>query len=307
MWRKTLSAFLLSAFAFMSACSGSVEPPSGGYEIRSTDIAIKSRGVAVPATFVTPVSADGEKFPLVVMAHGHGGSREEAGGFTRVAESLAHHGVASIRMDFPGCGESSESFTENNLSNMLLDLQASREFAGSQPAVDNDRVGLFGYSMGGRLVALLSEIDPSYKVMAAWAPAVEAGAARERKEMRSLGGVGYYDALRKQAEATGATEYTTRWGTKLQLGYRWFTDLEETRPLEALARFEGPLLVIYGDRDDVVPPEVSEAAIAAAKNSSEVIGHVVAGAEHGLGFYTHRPEIAAEVVDTTVEFFHTHL
>ena len=43
------------------------------------------------------------------------------------------------------------------------------------------------------------------------------------------------------------------------------------------------------------------------ENSSEVIGHVVAGAEHGLGFYTDRPEIAAEVVDTTVEFFHTHL
>jgi fermentation-respiration switch protein FrsA (DUF1100 family) len=67
------------------------------------------------------------------------------------------------------------------------------------------------------------------------------------------------------------------------------------------------LLVIYGDRDDVVLPEVSEAAIAAAKNSSEVIGHVVAGAEHGLGFYTDRPEIAAEVVHTTVEFFQTHL
>lgn len=102
-------------------------------------------------------------------------------------------------------------------------------------------------------------------------------------------------------------EYTTRWGTTLQLGYRYFIDLEQTKPLESIARFEGPLLVLYGDQDDVVPPEISEAAIAAAKNSSEVVRHVVVSANHALGFYTNRPEIAAEVVDKTVEFLRQRL
>ena len=78
-------------------------------------------------------------------------------------------------------------------------------------------------------------------------------------------------------------------------------------PLESLATFEGPLLVLYGNLDDVIPPATSEAAIAAARSSSEVVQHVVAGADHGLGFYTDQPEIAAEVVDTTALFLRERL
>jgi dienelactone hydrolase len=274
------------------------------FEVRSVDTAVESRGVAVPVTYVTPVVSDGMQVPLVVMAHGHGGSRQEGGGYQMVAEAMAQNGIASIRMDFPGCGDSSESFTNNNLSNMLLDLQASREYMRSMPQIDNDRVGLLGYSMGGRLVALLGEIDPSYKVMVAWTPAVADGAERE---LDSLGGPEAYQVLKQRALDTGMAEYTTRWGSKLQLGYRWFTDLEETKPLESLTTFEGPLLVLYGDQDDVVPPATSEAAINAARSSSDVVRHVVAGANHALGFYTNEPEVAAEVINTTVDFLTSRL
>ena len=269
------------------------------------DMTMSSRGVDVPVTIVTP--AEGNAFPLVVMAHGHGGSREEGGGFPMVAEALAKQGIATIRMDFPGCGDSTESFTENNLGNMLLDLQAAREFVTSHADIDSDRVGLLGYSMGGRLVTLLAAIDPNYKVMAIWAPAVDNGSVRERREFELLGGPDMYAELRAQAEETGMAEYTTRWGMPLQVGIRWFIDLEESMPLEAIARFEGPLLVLYGDADDVVPPATAEAAIAAATSSSEVARHIVASAEHGLGFYTERPEIAAEVVSTTAGFFAARL
>ena len=234
------------------------------------------------------------------MAHGHGGSRDEAGGFRRVAEALAKSGVASIRVDFPGCGDSTEPFTENNLTNMLRDLQAAREFAGSRPDIDNARVGILGYSMGGRLAVLLAEENPDYTVMVTWAPNVADGNSREVAE---LGGPEAYRSLKQEAQETGVAEYTTRWGTTLRLGPRWFTDLEESSPLRSLGKYRGPLLVLYGDQDDVVPPSTAEAAIASATSSSEVVRHVVAGAEHGLGFYSNRPDIATDVVETTAAFF----
>jgi len=265
---------------------------------------IPSRGVAVPVSYVTPAISTDDRFPLVVMAHGHGGSRQEGGGYQLMAEAMARHGIASIRMDFPGCGDSVESFTNNNLSNMLLDLQAAREYAVSQPEIDRSRVGLLGYSMGGRLVALLAGMDPSYKVMVVWTPVAADGA---QDMFDSLGGPEAYNVLKEQARSNGTAEYTTRWGTRLQLGYSWFTDLEETMPRDSLATFEGPLLVLYGNLDDVIPPATSEAAIAAARSSSEVVRHVVAGADHGLGFYTDQPEIAAEVVDTTALFLRERL
>ena len=304
MKRQDAIIFFLFVLVSLASCSANDADSLNKPTMQSKDTTIQSRGVAIPMTYVAPVAKDSEQFPLVVMAHGHGGSREEGGGYRLTAETLAQNGIASIRMDFPGCGDSTESFTENNLSNMLLDLQAARAFVATKAEIDQDRVGLIGYSMGGRLVVLLAEIDPSYKAMVAWTPAVANGAMRE---INSLGGPDAYNDLKERARQSGMAEFTTRWGSTLQLGYQWFIDLEETQPLESLATFRGPLLVLYGDKDDVVVPATSEAAIAAAKNSSEVIRHVVAGADHALGFYTNEPEIATEVVETTVEFLRQRL
>lgn len=304
MRRFFLPILCLRGVLTLASCSADRPDSSGHPEFLSVETTIPSRHVAVPVTLVTPAVSNGKQFPLVVMAHGHGGSREEGGGYRLSAQAMARRGIASIRMDFPGCGDSTESFTENNLSNMLLDLQAAREFAGTREEIDNERVGLLGYSMGGRLVALLAAMDPSYKVIVTWTPAVANGA---EGQVDSLGGPDIYYTLKERARETGMAEYTTRWGTTLQLGYQWFIDLEESMPLESLATFKGPLLVLYGDQDDDVPPSISEAAIAAAKNSSEVVRHVVAGADHALGFYTIQPEIATEVVNTTVEFLSQRL
>ena len=268
--------------------------------VGSIDTTFESRGVMVPATIVAPANNGGKAVPLVVIAHGHGGSREEGGSFPRVAADLAALGIASIRMDFPGCGDSTESFAENNLSNMLLDMQAARVFVEAQIDVDETRVGLLGFSMGGRLVALLSEIDPSYQVMATWAPAVSNGAEREIRS--TFGGPEAYEINKRRAQEEGSSVYTTMWGTQLEVGPQWFTDLEESSPLTALAKFSGPLLVIYGDADESVPPAVSASAVSAATSSSEVVSVVIPTASHGLGFYTNRPEIADQVVEATVDF-----
>ena len=137
MRRELAHSLILLGMLLLAACG----PDGPRYEFASVDTTVSSRGVAVPATFVHPVAEGEEKFPLVVLVHGHGGTRNEAGGFTRVAEELATRGIASIRMDFPGCGDSVESFANNNLTNMLTDLRASRDYALSQPNIDGALVG----------------------------------------------------------------------------------------------------------------------------------------------------------------------
>jgi dienelactone hydrolase len=294
---------LLCGLFLVSACgsdeSPADSPTSDGPQVISIDTVYESRGVSIPATLVSPATKSGESVPLIVMAHGHGGSRVEGGSYPRVAAELAELGIASIRMDFPGCGDSTESFVENNLSNMLLDLQAARIFAESQIDIDETRVGLLGYSMGGRLVALLSEIDPSYQVMATWAPAITNGSEIMTS---ALGGLEGYRAMKKQAQESGFAVQTTPWGTEHELGPRWFTDMEESMAKAALAKFSGPLLVVYGGADAVVPPATPEAAASAAINSSEVVSVMIPTATHALGFYTNRPKIADQVVETTVKF-----
>lgn len=295
-------AIILLALAaiVLSACQPEARVPQVDFEFASIETSVPSRGVAVPVTFVHPVTAGDEKFPLVVLAHGHGGTRNEAGGFTQVAERLATLGIASIRMDFPGCGDSVESFANNNMSNMLQDIESSRDFALSRPNIDPNRVGMLGFSMGGRLAYMAAAKDSSYKVLVTWA----AGAANGAGSMfEFVGGQDAYDAMKLQAASEGFAPFTTPWGQQQKLGLQFFTDLETSRPMDAVGKLTVPLLVLYGDQDQVVLPAVAEAVIAAATSSSEVQRHVIKGANHGLGLFTDEPQYTAEAVSTTVDFF----
>jgi len=297
-------AFFLVALVLVVPNSFAEQQSATEYEFESIETTVSSRGVAVPVTIVQPTGTAGESFPLVVMAHGHGGTRNEAGGFTSVAEGLAAKGVATIRMDFPGCGESTESFRQNNLTNMLEDIQASRDFALLQSHIDHDRVGLLGYSMGGRMALMLASTDFDYKAIATWAPA---GANGSDTEVDFMGGPDAYRQLKRTAVAEGFVNFTTDWGQHQQLGAQWFEDLETSNPMDSIRHFDGALLVLYGDHDDVVPPRISEAVIAAAVSSNEVVRHIVAGAGHGLGLFNGKPELTAEAVDTTVDFLSERL
>ncbi len=293
--RRFRSVLILITVFGLAACADNTPEPAA-FAVNSTEFAVKSRGELIPVTVTVPVTD--EAVPLVVMAHGHGGSREEGGGYTRLAQTLSESGIATIRMDFPGCGDSTESFTANNLSNMLADIGASEDYALRTLNVDPERVGLMGYSMGGRLMSLYSAKNPDREVMAVWAPAVN-----PEPMFHMFGGQSEYELLRDTAQRTGEARYTTVWGSELVLGAQWFADMEASKPLDALSRYQGSLLVVYGDEDEAVYPATVEQGIAAASSARDIVAVKIPTAKHGLGFYTQRPEIADQVIETTVTFF----
>jgi len=284
-------ACLVCAACGSDSSSGKIETP------------VQSRGIEIPATFVLPAPEAGDAVPLVVMAHGHGGTRDESGAFTQVAEALAERGIASVRVDFSGCGESTEPFTENYLTNMLADVRASREFAIQHPRINPDRVAILGYSMGGRLAMLATEQD-SYSAVALWTPVASDGF---ESMIDYVGGPESYDRLRREAKSVGAAVFETPWGAEQHLNLKWFTDLEETQPLAAIHKYEGALLVVYGNKDEAIHPRYSKAALTNAVRSRPKIGHVVDGGGHGLGFYDNKPAMANSVVRTTARFLEENL
>ena len=269
----------------------------------STETVVPSRGIQIPATFVHPVSQSGGKVPLVVMAHGHGGTRDEVGGFTRVAEELSKNGIASIRVDFSGCGESTESFTENVLTNMLADIRASREFAIGNSRIESGRIGVLGYSMGGRLAMLATQED-QYSAVALWTPVASNGI---ESLIGFIGGQQAYETMKSEAGRAGFAVIETPWGDVQHLSLRWFADLEDSKPLSAIRHFDGALLVLYGNKDDAIDPRFSKLVVSTAVDSHPLTEHVVDGAGHGLGFYDDNAAMSAEVVTTTIRFFTEHL
>lgn len=49
------------------------------YEYTETDVMIDAGDHQIPATVTLPIGAEGETFPAVVMLHGNGSTRHEAG------------------------------------------------------------------------------------------------------------------------------------------------------------------------------------------------------------------------------------
>ncbi len=260
---------------------------------------IESRGIKIPVKYVIPKEKSKKKFPLVVMAHGHGGSKDENGGFTAIADSLAKNGIASIRMDFSGCGESTESFTENRLKNMLEDIKNARDFMLTKNNINPNKVALFGYSMGGRLAMMTSGVDSSYKAVGLLAPAAHngndllAGLFGDKVEE-------YYD----KASKGGYFDYTTIYGQEQKISKGFMDDLKNSDAISDFSKFKGRVLVMYGDKDTVVNPLISLAAAGSVSNNAKSVQtHMVKGADHGYGFYSDEVSIKNDVVNTTTQFY----
>jgi len=79
-------------------------------------------GLHLVGTFVGP---DGSSDLAVVLVHGGGVTREEGGFFTRLADGLAEAGVASLRYDLRGHGESEGRQEESVLTVHLNDIQVA--------------------------------------------------------------------------------------------------------------------------------------------------------------------------------------
>ena len=254
----------------------------------------------VPAVVTLP-SGEGP-FPAVVMNHGHGGSKDENVGFVGVARALAQAGFATIRMDFPGCGDSEASFQDNTMTNMIADSNAGLAYLLDNYPIDADRLGILGYSMGGRIASEIvgAENNPYKAVVLLSAAAVDA----ETLAPSIFGDLETYNELKATAEKDGFATFTTIYGQTQELSKAWFADMEAGKPLESLTKFTGPVLVLHGDQDVVVTDEMNKAIVSAYPAAQEI---VVPDADHGYGFYSDQPEVTALVETSITDFFTLNL
>lgn len=263
------------------------ENESQGLEFESNDITIENEGRNIPATFVVP-SGEG-KYPLVVMHHGFAGSRQEAGGFEKIAEALAKEGIASIRLDFAGCGDSKEPYTEYNFTNNKSDSKACLNYALENEKIDKEKLGILGYSMGGRISILLTQEENPYKAMALLAPAAftsETNAIAEAK-----------DNLKK-AEKTGSIKI--EWfGNDLEVGEQYYKEFVDSCDIIDNMKNTLPTLLMYGDKDTTVPSETT--LNCGEKLNAEVVK--IKDADHGFGFYSGEEESGDQVVEAATKFF----
>ena len=109
--------------------------------------------------------------PCVVIMHGFASSKHGTNrSHVILSEKLAEHGVASLRFDFRGAGDSEGCLSQISLEDMVGDALAALEHTKELDGIDSEKIGIFGSSLGGAIAMLASERFGNVAAMALWAP-----------------------------------------------------------------------------------------------------------------------------------------
>jgi uncharacterized protein len=111
------------------------------------------------------------KYPALLMCHGLGGQKSgKYRLYVALAVKLAENGIAALRIDFRGSGDSEGEFSEMTLDGEVSDALKGLDFLLRDPCVDSSKVGLFGRSVGGAVAVMAARRSGQAKSLVVWAP-----------------------------------------------------------------------------------------------------------------------------------------
>lgn len=245
----------------------------------------------IPYTMLIP---NGEgPFPSIVMCHGYGSNRDEAGGgYALMAPKLAEAGIASIRFDVIGCGESTTDYMEFTLQTDIDDAIKCADFIAAQAGVNPDRIGIMGWSMGGGVALLTAGTDARFKSVLTWAGAYYDGKINEEEYAIALKD-GYYEA-------------TFDWRDPLKQSPKMYEVQQQLKVSEIFPQSAAPVCAINGKLDNVVVPETADKIVALSKNP-ESKAVLLEGADHTFNIFTGDMTAFDELMRITLEWFEATL
>jgi dipeptidyl aminopeptidase/acylaminoacyl peptidase len=234
-----------------------------------------------------------QPFPAISMFHGFTGQRIESHQlFVKTARKLALAGLAVLRFDFRGSGESEGNFFNMTISGEIEDALASLDFLSQQPEVNKNRLGVLGLSMGGFVASYAAARNSRVKALALWAAGARASTMFPT----------YIHLSKKHEEAWLKTGKVDLAGNLLGINFlKNLKNLGDAFPL--LKNFKGKALVVHGGRDSIVP--VSESVL---YKNKKVLGRqatlrIIKGADHTFN----RKDWEKTVIDTTISWFKKNL
>ncbi|ABD11901.1 lysophospholipase [Frankia casuarinae] len=243
----------------------------------SRDTAVSLRtfdGLHLAGTLVTP-EATYER--AAVLVHGGGVTREEGGFFTRLAAGLAEAGVASLRFDLRGHGESEGRQEETTLTAHLNDIAVAlarvREDTGAQV------IHLLGTSFGGGLTAYYAAKRPEEL-----ARLVLLNPQLDYKN-RYVDQKPYWhgDFLDDEAAARLTKDGFIHHSPTVRHGRAMLAEVFWIRPIQVVAEIAAPTLIVHGTKDTFISVDASRAAAPRFQAEHQLVE--IEGAQHGFAVH----------------------
>lgn len=224
------------------------------------------------------------KVPLAVFCHGFTGHKHEKHNmFVKTARALEEAGIASLRFDFAGSGESDGDFRDMTFSSEVSDALSAVEYARSLDFVDASHIYIIGLSMGGAVAGAAAAQRGDVAKLCIWAGAGDLYNVLKNFIIAETGGYvlddsGYIDV---SGNITGKA---------------LLKEAERTDVFAQSVGYTNPVMIVHGDNDTIVPVDN-------AYRYKEIYGdraslHIVKGANHTFD----SREWETDVIQKTVEF-----
>jgi dienelactone hydrolase len=291
------SAFLAVALLVLTSSVAAAAPPgwpdtnpSADAKVREAFVWIPAGDHMIPGILALPKAGGAARsYPAVLMLHGFASQKDEVGDmYQREARALAERGVASLRIDFAGTGDSQQPYTANTWTGMVADAVTAYDWLVASPRTVDGRVGVLGFSMGSKVGLGLVAERPEIAAFASWSGALEDGIPD--------GFIGLYP----EAQANGSVVLDLGFAV-VELSLAWFDTMIASTPLTDAAGYVGPVLAVAGSDDTTVDPSVSQAFLATLNSPDETL-RIIEGADHIYHVLTPDQTLAEAAITITADW-----
>ncbi|MEP6835721.1 MAG: alpha/beta fold hydrolase [Gemmatimonas sp.] len=232
-------------------------PTGRGYDLAAT--LTRPRGVSAPAVVVT-ISGSAPQ-----DRNGQGAHVNNYAIFREIADTLARRGIATLRWDDRGVGESGgvEGVATGTSADVAEDVRSILEWLRAQSDVDATRIALAGHSEGGLVAPMVAATDARLKGIAILAgPAYTGRRVLLWQQQRAIEPLHLSRSEQDARIASASSQLDAT--SKTQPWLRYFLSYD---PIPTARLIRMPVLVLQGLTDQQVSPEDADALVKAIKSN----------------------------------------
>ncbi len=228
--------------------------------------------------------------PIVIAIHGFKGAKEYYPFLNNSIKPLTDEGIAVLRIDCRGTGESDFEFKDFTIKTEAEDVLMAIDYVKGLKGIDSERIALIGISMGAAAVLLAMEKKPKVKTLVFWGPGwyFKDGSRYDTPEARRT--------VKEQGVFYVTQGFT---GKKLIAGGELLQEMStlDVRPFMKFVKI--PVLILRGLRDQIVRVVNDKEAVKILKAEYKTI-------KKGDHNFTDK-ESERELIKLTVDWFNKWL
>ncbi|OZD18245.1 alpha/beta hydrolase [Rhodococcus sp. 06-156-3C] len=231
---------------------------------QSTSLWIQRGAIRIAAVLDTPIAATEDRVPLVIVMSGLTCSKEDPT-IAAMAKELNDRGVATVRFDFNGHGESDGAQFDMTVPSEIEDALAVYRYVRSVDTFST--VSLVGHSQGGVVAGMLAgTLSDEIRRLVMMSPA---GVLKENcKQGWILGAIIDPGDIPERVELPGLN---------FTLGREYIRTAQTLPIFETSTLYNGPVCIIQGREDEIIPLATAETYHANYQHSEL---HILDGQNH---------------------------